>query len=125
MRMKYERERTERNFCSRECYNDALSDDVAGEDNFNWRGGYEPYYGPEWHSQRRKALQRDDYECQSCGLSREQNREQWDKDLEVHHIQPIRTFADTSEANQLSNLITLCTECHTKHEHDEPTVEPT
>jgi len=115
------REQNERHFCSRGCYSKALADDVKGEDNFNWKGGYEPYYGPDWRSQRRVVLKRDNYECQDCGLSREENRNKYGKDLEVHHLQPIRTFSDTTDANQLTNLVTLCTECHTKHEHSDET----
>jgi len=116
-RPKGHRERTKRNFCDRECYHVALEDDFSGQDNPRWRGGYEPYYGPSWHPQRRKALERDDHECQDCKLTREKHYEQYDTDLEVHHITPIRTFADTSKANELSNLITLCKSCHTKREH--------
>lgn len=116
-RTKHGRERTERNFCSHDCYGEVLSDNVAGEDNFNWRGGYEPYYGPTWRTQRRKALERDNYECQDCGLTRDEHYDEYGRDLHVHHITPFRTFDDSANANQLENLITLCQTCHNEHEH--------
>jgi 5-methylcytosine-specific restriction endonuclease McrA len=108
-------EQNKRDYCSRECYHANHS----GENAPNWKGGGVSYYGETWLPQRRKALQRDKYECQNCGLTREQHYDEYGADLEVHHIQPIRTFEDTSEANQLSNLVTLCTECHTEHEHSD------
>jgi predicted HNH restriction endonuclease len=37
--------------------------------------------------------------------------------LDVHHIVPFRTFkGDWRKANELSNLITLCRNCHRKAE---------
>jgi len=111
------RERTNRNFCSRVCYNEALTEDVTGEDNFNWRGGYKPYYGPTWLSQRRNAIERDDEQCQDCSLTRDEHYDEYGSDLEVHHITPIRTFTDTQKANKLSNLVTLCKPCHIEREN--------
>jgi len=110
-------ERNENHFCSSRCYSQWLSDHNVGEDHPNWRGGHQKYYGPTWHEQRRKALERDGYECQDCGLTREKQREAYGKDLEIHHVTPIRTFNDTAKANQLDNLITLCTDCHIEREH--------
>jgi len=114
---RWQKQRTERNFCSRECYSKALSDDQSGDDNFNWRGGYEPYYGPNWHSQRRQTIERDNEQCQDCGKSRDEHYEMFGTDLEVHHKTPIRTFEDTQEANKLRNLITVCKSCHVEREH--------
>lgn len=103
----------ERDYCSRECYHTNYN----GENAPNWKGGGVSYYGPNWLSQRRAALKRDDHECQDCGLTREQHHEKYGKDLEVHHKTPIRTFEDTSDANQLSNLITVCMNCHVEREN--------
>ena len=81
-----------------------------GEDNPAWRGGYEPYYGPNWEEQRRKALDRDKHLCQKCG-AKENGREH-----DVHHIIPFRIFGIKryEEANQIDNLLTLCIGCHRK-----------
>ena len=38
------------------------------------------------------------------------------KEHHVHHKTPFRLFDSTEQANQLSNLITLCNSCHRKVE---------
>ncbi|TKX52838.1 HNH endonuclease [Halorubrum sp. SP3] len=89
----------------------------TGEEHHNWRGGYGQNYGEGWLDARRRTLERDKYECQDCGMDRQSHKETFGYDLEVHHIQPFRTFSDAATANQLSNLITLCTTCHQKREN--------
>ncbi len=81
---------------------------ATGSDNPNWAGGYEKYYGSDWESQRKKAIQRDGGECQVCGS----------KNIHVHHIRPFRTFGleNHEKANELDNLICLCPEHHGKWE---------
>lgn len=91
-------------------------DVLAGEDNPNWKGGYEPYYGPGWPRKRRAARDRDDYQCQSCGMPESEHVEVHGAQLSVHHIQPRRKFDDPSEANELANLVTLCMSCHKRWE---------
>ena len=115
---RHQKQSTEHNFCCRECYHEHLSKTKRGENNFHWRGGYEPYYGETWLPQRRKAIDRDDEQCQDCGMTRDQHYDEHGTDLEVHHKTPIRTFEDTADANTLSNLITLCTTCHMKRENN-------
>jgi len=85
---------------------------MEGEENPMWRGGKDDYYGPSWHSARRAARERDGYECQRCEMSDQEHIGRFDQGLHVHHITPFRTFNDHAEANELSNLITLCRECH-------------
>lgn len=86
----------------------------SGKENPNWEGGYKGYYGPEWNDQREAALDRDGYECRKCGISQSEHREEHpsNKALEVHHITPFAEFDESTEANRLSNLITLCSKCH-------------
>jgi DEAD/DEAH box helicase domain-containing protein len=67
-------------------------------------------YGPGWPAQRDQARARDGYRCQSCGLA-EQGRAH-----HVHHQVPFRTFVSPQQANQLSNLVTLCPRCHRRAE---------
>lgn len=64
-------------------------------------------YTAGWKKAREKRLEKDNYECQNCGS---------EENLEVHHINKYRLFEDKEEANQQRNLITLCTECHNRHE---------
>lgn len=80
---------------------------LIGENNPRWKGGYEPYYGPDWRGQRRRALKRDDHTCQFCGTT-ENEREH-----DVHHKISYRICKN----NKLDNLVTLCRSCHTKVEN--------
>lgn len=96
---------------------------LSGRHHPNWKGGPKNYYyGPNWSKQREKCRARDDYKCQSCGISEEQYKEQTGQELEVHHKKPVREFyheegnADFEAMNQLSNLITLCKSCHSRIE---------
>jgi len=67
-------------------------------------------YGPMWSKLRDKVRARDDYRCQVCGV-RETGRAH-----DVHHRIPFRLFATPEQANQLSNLVTLCPVCHRQAE---------
>ncbi len=88
---------------------------LAGEDHPNWRGGWLPYYGPSWHPQKRKARKRDKV-CQRCGKTPDENEQA----LDVHHKIPFIEFGVKrhKEANALTNLISLCLECHPKAEKE-------
>lgn len=67
-------------------------------------------YGPTWRVQREKALERDHYICQVCGLSGSE------KLLHIHHKTPFRKFSSAITANSLDNLVTLCPACHRRVE---------
>jgi 5-methylcytosine-specific restriction endonuclease McrA len=54
-----------------------------------------------WQKARAAARQRDGNRCTACGST---------KDLEVHHI---RSLAEGGNEFALSNLTTLCRDCHT------------
>jgi len=92
-------------FCSQKCYAEWKIGRNTGEKNHNWKGGYEPYYGPNWYRQRNLARKRDDYSCRYCGIA----EEDLGQELDVHHIIPFREFkGNYNEANKLINLLTLC-----------------
>lgn len=96
-------------FCSTDCWYRYLR--LHPEESATYRGGYEPYYGPNWPEKAKLARERDGHICQNCGLY------QFNPRLDVHHIIPRRAFnGDFEAANVLSNLITLCKACHTKRE---------
>lgn len=63
-------------------------------------------YGSSWSQIRDLVRKRDGYRCMVCGVA-EQGRAH-----DIHHKIPFRTFASPAQANQLSNLITLCPNCH-------------
>jgi DEAD/DEAH box helicase domain-containing protein len=67
-------------------------------------------YGPNWLAQRDRARARDGYRCQACGLPESGGAH------DVHHKIPFRAFASYREANELSNLVTLCPRCHHRAE---------
>ncbi|MBN1668913.1 MAG: DUF1998 domain-containing protein, partial [Anaerolineales bacterium] len=69
-------------------------------------------YGPDWHFQRNLARARDGYRCQVCYRPEPEGSQ-----FHVHHKVPFRSFNNPSEANQLSNLITLCPACHRRAEN--------
>jgi len=99
--------------CGRECAKHWQVGRYAGEKNGAWKGGYLPYYGPDWRPQRRAARRRDRYTCQRCGITEDQLGRQ----LDVHHIRRFGDFSDSHEANKVSNLISLCNACHKVVEH--------
>lgn len=108
-------------FCSRECYAAAKSIAYQGANNPEWRGGKKDYRGKNWTQQRKLAYTRDKGECQYCGKKPQKGKPKF----QVHHIKPFREFnGDYIAANQLTNLITLCHQCHGKAEHGKITIQP-
>ncbi len=63
-------------------------------------------YGKDWPLLVKQVRERDKFLCQHCGVA------ETDGQHHVHHIVPFRKFATTEEANQLVNLVTLCSRCH-------------
>jgi len=103
----------------------------SGPDNGNWKANSRDeskYYGPNWKEQRAKALERDNYICQTPGCEWSQNAhcEEYGKDLNVHHIKPLCSFEDKSgdmdfeQANRLGNLVTVCVQHHPLWERVSP-----
>jgi len=109
--MRYPSTKSETTICSEKCMSEWASK-KKGEDNPAWKGGYEDYYGDNWIEQRRKIRQRDNYRCQSCGI----HEDEYGQELSVHHITPVREFEQVEQANELSNLVSLCRSCHSKWE---------
>lgn len=102
--------RARRRYCGKECWYAHLREQPGLGP--TWRGGVEPYYGPNWDYQARLARERDAHTCQDCGATRRRPQ------LDVHHITPRRSYSrdDFERANDLSNLITLCKACHSARE---------
>ncbi|GGK79511.1 hypothetical protein GCM10009067_34780 [Haloarcula sebkhae] len=103
----------------------------VGPDHHNWKEqpGHEwREYGDNWDEQRQKALERDDYTCQTpgCEWTQEDHREAFKRGLHVHHIRPLSAFGvdenevDFERANRLENLVTVCAEHHHLWERASP-----
>jgi endogenous inhibitor of DNA gyrase (YacG/DUF329 family) len=99
----------EHNYCSKECFYIAHQINMAGMKNPAWRGGFDPYYGPNWDRQARRVRERDGHACQRCGATESSLH----CALHVHHIKPLRDFQrDFRRANAMVNLVSLCPSCH-------------
>lgn len=111
-------EQNDRNFCDVDCHREWNKENNIQENHPNWVGGHDYYYGPNWDKQSEKARERDNHQCQSCGMSQEDHG----RKLIVHHIRPHRKFRDPcgsydhESANKLKNLITYCQSCHMQWE---------
>jgi 5-methylcytosine-specific restriction endonuclease McrA len=113
-----------------ECKYAWISQAFAGENSWNWKGGpdeYPKYYGPNWKRQSRRARKRDGYKCRHCGIT----QEELGRRLSVHHIIPFRSFDyvrgennNYKQANLLTNLISLCPDCHRAVHHKGVGVQP-
>lgn len=115
----FEESVTEHSFCSNECrlewFGDEYGDDypvMKGEDNPQWSGGYENYYGSNWNEERRNALSSAGYKCELCEMSRSAHYETHGFDLDVHHRIPINAFDNAENANFQNNLVVCCRKCH-------------
>lgn len=101
-------------FCSAKCKGASKSEHMRGENNPNYKDGTSHLYpgrGKNWWQQRNAAMERDGHRCQKCNEN---------ATLEVHHIEAYRLFKGNWEkANHLSNLITLCRQCHISVENGE------
>ena len=91
-------------YWSQECWADAYGVDV------------ERLYGSGWESKRVDALVRDGYQCTVCGISNREHRDSFGFGLDVHHIVPVRLFAQwdkpIEDAHTLRNLETVCRTHH-------------
>jgi len=89
---------------------------IEGEKHPRWVENPEYNYGPNWQEQRRKAIEEGDEQCRACGMSRQEHRDKYGRDIQVHHIIPLRKFDEPKNANKLSNLTPLCSGCHRRYE---------
>lgn len=97
-------------YCDKACWK-AYVERLSNSWGFGIRKSYR---GVTWYKQRNLAYKRDGGVCQLC--HRRQRKSE--RAFSVHHITPYRLFnGNHFEANRLSNLITLCPQCHVKAEH--------
>lgn len=60
-----------------------------------------------------KAFERDNWECQGCGMSQEQSIILFNRKLVIHHIDGQGRNSKIKN-NDIDNLITICPRCHGK-----------
>lgn len=93
-----------RRFCGHVCADSKLK----GNGNPAWAGGYKPNNHYEWRKNKKLALERDGDKCTRCGKT----SVELSKHPDVHHKEKRNTFASDSEYHALSNLLSLCHDCH-------------
>jgi 5-methylcytosine-specific restriction endonuclease McrA len=89
--------------------NDRIRENRKYESFHKTRRGFWKKHGDE---QKKLAKERDNFTCQKCGV------EARGKSGHVHHIVAERCFDDPHLAHDLSNLVTLCSQCHNYIEAD-------
>lgn len=125
---RYRLDTADNHFCSEKCENKWRSKNYKKEKHPRWTGGYPDIpFGVNWENNREECISRDTG-CFVCGMTREESVEKYERDLEVHHIIPRKTFYRSKElninqANALENLMTLCIEHHRKAEKYQPVKE--
>ena len=87
-------------------WNKGMKGFMAGENHYNWKGGYSQAYRERRNGQyktwRTEVFQRDDYTCKGCG--------QKGGYLTAHHIKSFARYPDLRY--DIDNGITLCEPCH-------------
>jgi len=90
-------------YCSRECYAESVTNKLRDTNRSIYRMR-------TWKKKREEIYKRDNYECQECGT--ETTRTTGKQKICCHHIDyDARNFDN-------NNLITLCSSCHGKTNHD-------
>lgn len=102
-------EKTENCFCSSECENKWRSENIVGENHWQWKENSESInYGKRWFKYRREIRELDDNKCQICGVT----KEEYGMNLDVHHVIPVKKFENVDDAHKKCNMVLLCRSCH-------------
>jgi len=74
-----------------------------------YESGYDTYlYGPAFIEKQEAVRENANRNCQSCGIQ----EESLDRKLDVHHIEPVRSFDNAENAHTFDNLVAVCHDCH-------------
>lgn len=60
---------------------------------------------------REQVIQRDGEECVECGMTREEHKNEWGRDITVDHHDGAGRYSDEPN-HDLANMQTLCLRCH-------------
>jgi hypothetical protein len=107
-----------------------ISAALKGELHHNWKGGRKwlndaSFRGRGWKGIAERARARDGFECKRCGMTQAENISRSGRALDVHHIVPFHNWPNSTMANKMSNLISLCASCHKIEEANVPEVQMT
>jgi hypothetical protein len=108
----YQYNKVAHHYCSRKCAGIAKSQEMAGSNNPNWKGGSIDSRGPNWSVTREQTRIIHNNQCADCGMTNDEHLGEYGKDLHVHHKVPYRLTQDNSP----NNLEPLCIPCHIKKE---------
>ncbi len=62
---------------------------------------------------RELVIQRDGEKCVTCGMTRQEHKDKWSRDITVDHKDG-KGRTSILKNNELSNLQTLCLSCHSR-----------
>lgn len=103
-------------YCSWSCYKENYGKEEDSND----------YYAGEWYKIRKNVIDAFGNECFSCGRTSGEQKSDYDRGLEVHHITPIEKYKEAGiEAKKVhsnAGLAPLCSKCHGKITHGEKTL---
>ena len=92
-------------YCSKKCWCEELSERCKGDKNMNWKGGISPrpLNSKRYREWRKGVFERDNYICVKCGYS-------GGRKLNAHHKKDWARFPELRY--EVSNGETLCVDCH-------------
>lgn len=88
------------NYCNRNCWQKDNLDKHRFSSNKNRFGG-----------NRDAVLERDNWQCQECGMTNEQHIVIFGRSITVDHIDGSGRYSKNKN-HEVNNLITLCLKCH-------------
>ena len=72
-----------------------------------------------FHSARQEIIEKDGV-CVVCGMNNDECKDEFDKELDAHHVIPQKHFDEPHLCNSQDNLVALCPSCHKAHEGRTP-----
>ena len=110
-------------YCSRHCFEISHKKTMLGINNPSYKDGssYEKrcWRGNDWDTIRQEIYERDNYTCRDCNClcigRRDLDELNSRRLIQCHHIRSYQSDRD----NLISNLITLCVDCHIERHRKE------
>ena len=79
----------------------------------NFNKSIESMHKKRFGGLREKVIQRDNEKCIECGMTRQEHKDTWDRDITVDHYDGEGRNSN-SPNHTMENLQTLCLRCHGK-----------